>query len=70
MPGRAHSYTDEQLMEALTAVQQGKLSKAEAHKQYDIPCSTLSDHLSGYIKFTAERLGLVADDFFAIKQYL
>ncbi len=63
---RAHSYSDEILMEALNAVQEGRLTKTEASREYHIPYSTMSDHLSGYIKSTAERLGLVADDVFAL----
>ncbi len=64
---RTHRYTDEVLMEALTAVQQGKLSRADASKQYGIPCSTMSEHLSGHIKGTAARLGLVVGDLFILK---
>ncbi len=66
MRKRAHSYSDEILMEALNAVKEGRLTKTEASREYHIPCSTMSDHLSGYIKSTAGRLGLVSDDVFTI----
>ncbi len=64
MSEKPRSYTQDDLMEALNAVQLGNINIANASDLYGIPSSTLSVHLSGYIKSTAERLGLVVVGFF------